>query len=393
MENIKFNRNEIAGSFGDLGLFVPIVAALVILNGINATVVLFSAGILYIASGLYFRVPMPVQPLKAVASIAIALGATPQVISASGLWMGIILALIAVTPAATHLSRIFSRPVVRGIQLAIGIFLIRAGYGLLMKKQLFINQETDGIFSGAGVNILLALAAILIIFLFRKDKRIPACLLVLGLGLVAGVALGGLTQFAGIAVRPESFDFAIPSVKDLYIALVLLVLPQVPMTLANSIIATSDISVRYFGKKAKRVTPRRLLTSLSVTNLCISLFGGIPVCHGAGGMTAHYRFGARTAGSNIIIGTFLIFLSLVFGRYAIAILALIPSAIYAVLMIYLGIQHALLISDLLRKEYFFVPVSMGTVALFSSNLALTIGFGYLVEFLYKKSMVLLPRDA
>lgn len=381
MKNFAFNRNELAGSLGDLGLFVPIVAALVILNGVNISVILLSFGLLYIFSGLYFKIPIPVQPFKAVASIAIAMSLAPKIISASGLIMGLALAIIAITPISKYLAKIFSKPVIRGIQLAIGLFLIKAGYILLTGKQFFLNQRANLFFNNLYISLLIGIIVVALLVLFRKNRRIPAALVVISFGLIIGLSVSFLPT--NLSFGPQPFSFAFPSAQDFYLALMLLVLPQLPMTLANSVIATNDVSKKYFGDKAKRVSPRSLLGSLSAANLTFGWFGAIPLCHGAGGMTAHYTFGSRTAGSNIIIGSLFVILGLAFGNYAIAILSLIPAPVYAVLLFYLGLQHALLITDLVQKKSYIISIGMGALALLTQNLILAIGIGYTLDLIFR----------
>lgn len=293
MKHFSFNRSELAGSVGDLGLFVPIVAALIVLNGMNATLILLSAGLLYVITGLYFKIPFPVQPLKAVASIAIALSLAPKVTSAAGLWMGVILAVIAITPLANKLGYVFSKPVIRGIQVAIGIFLLKASYELLTKTNFFVTQENTATAS-ANLNVLLFFSVIILILVFRNNFKIPASLAALVFGLIVGIVYGGLKQLYSIEIGPQPLAVAVPSAGDFYTALVVLVIPQLPMTLANSVIATRDVAKKYFGKRAHKVTPRALLTSISAANISFGFFGAMPLCHGAGGMTSHYRFGART---------------------------------------------------------------------------------------------------
>jgi len=82
---LRFDAQELSGGLGDIGVMAPIVATLIISNGFNATSVLFVFGVTYLVTGLYFRIPVPVQPLKAMAAIAIAQGLSPEVVSAAGL--------------------------------------------------------------------------------------------------------------------------------------------------------------------------------------------------------------------------------------------------------------------------------------------------------------------
>jgi SulP family sulfate permease len=170
---------------------------------------------------------------------------------------------------------------------------------------------------------------------------------------------------------PELLPFGFPTVPDFTFALLILVLPQIPMTLGNAVIANADLSREYFGKDSKKVTYRALCVSMSLANFLSFLVGGMPLCHGAGGLAAHYRFGARTAGSNLMIGVIFVVLALFLGIHALAVVYLVPMAVLGVLLVFAGSQLALTIIDMRqRKDLFVVLLMLGiTVA---SNLA--VGF-------------------
>lgn len=379
MQSFAFDRNELAGALGDIGVFVPIVAALVTFNGVNATMALVVAGLLYAASGIYFKVPVPVQPLKAVAAIAIASGVGPSVLSAAGIWMGAILVLLAVTGLADSIERLLSRPVIRGIQLALGLTLVKAGYELMMKKQ-FLIGGTKLTFSAFGhalpVGLLAGIAGIAIILVFKTSKRWPASLIVIGLGALVGLFLGGYERLASLQVGMSPWQSALPGRADFLLALTLLVIPQIPLTLANSIAATATTASAYFGRKAHRVTPKALSLSLGAANTLSGLMGGMPLCHGAGGMTAHYKFGARSGGANLIIGMLLVLLGLLFGRSAVTLMSLVPFSIYGILLMYLGLEHALLIADSVEdKHHLFIALAIGALSAASGNLFVAVMAG------------------
>jgi SulP family sulfate permease len=112
----------------------------------------------------------------------------------------------------------------------------------------------------------------------------------------------------------------------------------------------------------------------------------MPLCHGAGGLAAHYRFGARTAGSNLIIGLIFLLLSVFFGMHALSILYLLPMSILGVLLIFAGIQLALTIIDLRGRRDFFVAFTMLGITL-ASNLAVGFIVGIFVGFLFKSKKI------
>ena len=113
MRGMRWSWREVAGAFGDLGVLVPIAVALIVVNGLSATAVLLPAGILYVVSGLVYRVPVPVQPLKAFGAIAIAQGLGSDVIAAGALLMGVIFVVLGVTGLLDRAARWVPQPVIR----------------------------------------------------------------------------------------------------------------------------------------------------------------------------------------------------------------------------------------------------------------------------------------
>ncbi|MFO8049774.1 MAG: putative sulfate/molybdate transporter, partial [Desulfosudaceae bacterium] len=87
-----------------------------------------------------------------------------------------------------------------------------------------------------------------------------------------------------------------------------------------------------------------------------------------GGLAAHYRFGARTAGSNLMIGLIFAVLAIVLGENIISVLNLLPMAILGVLLVFAGSQLSLTVMDLsTRKDYFVATLILGITL--ASNLA------------------------
>src|SRR5215211_3772609 len=191
----RLNRHELAGGLGDAGLFIPIAVALVTVNGLGATAAFGGAGLVYLLTALYFRVPVPVQPLKAFAAAAIALELKPDVIAAGALLMSIAMALLALTGAADWLAKRFPVVLVRGIQASVALLLVKAGVELAERG----NWEGLPHVSQA-TSLALAIAACLALFLLA-DRRLPGSLLVLGLGFAGGLALAGMPE--GVGIGPQ----------------------------------------------------------------------------------------------------------------------------------------------------------------------------------------------
>lgn len=306
---------EFSGSFGDLGTFLPIACGLISLNGVNGAALFFTAGALYIISGLYFRLPVPVQPLKATSALAMAVGASASSISLVCFFMAGALLVIKFLNVDKLMARLFTRPIIRGIQLGLAVILIKSGLKL--------------IFSISGQS------------LFSPMNN----------------SLGWYQVFFW------------------------LFLPQLPLTLANSIYATADTARSYFKDKADRVKPKALLYSLSAANVFSGFIGGIPLCHGSSGITAHYRFGARSGLCGVITGTLFILIAVAFKLGAGNVLRTIPLWLLGMSLVYIGTRHGLLIKDImyLRKELS-VAVFIGLYTLFFGNLAIAFSLGIFFHF-------------
>ena len=367
---LKYSRSEFTGAFADLGVLAPIFIASVAINGINPAAFLAIAGLLYISSGIYYRVPMPVQPLKAIAAIAIVSGVGAEVISAAALLMSVILLLLALTGLAKQLSRLFSPPVIRGIQFGVGLMLMSSGLKL-------ITESGTGSGWAAGtpvVNTILVVVTILavlgfLIFSIRNKFRVSyvfAAIVVIAVGIVLLRANTARLSF----FPAPGISFLLPSIANFKTAIWMLVLPQIPLTLGNAVIATKDTAGRYFENRSRRVTERALCFSMGITNLLAGLACGMPLCHGSGGMTAHYAFGARTGGSSVIIGTVCLLLAVTFGASAVEVLRMVPFPVFGVMLFYVGLKHAFLIKDLAKKSDLALAIAIGIAGLLTKNLSL-----------------------
>ena len=222
------------------------------------------------------------------------------------------------------------------------------------------------------VSLLLAIASGLVLLLFLKKRGLPPSLVILSLGVVVGLAWGSFPGLSTIRLGLSFPSLSLPSLADLSTALMVLVIPQMPLTLANAVFATASTAKTYFGPEARRVTPRALLTTMGIANLAAGLIGGVPVCHGSGGLTAHYRFGARTGGAPLMIGVLFIGLAVAVDGNALPILSLIPYSVLGVLTIFVGVRHSLLVTDMRNLPDILIVAIIAAVALITTNLA--IGF-------------------
>ena len=378
ISSYKFNRLEFAGSLGDLGTLLPLAIGLILINGLNPTGLFLSVGLLYILSGSYYGVPVPVQPMKVIGAYSIATAMTASQITASGLLIGGILLVIGATGAITFIGRYIPKSVVRGVQLSTGILLMVQGIKFMLgtSKLQLLQQSAEPflVLDSVGqlpIGIIIGTAGGLLTLLLLDNKKIPAGLVLVFGGLALGLIFGDhetLNKIKPGIYSPQFLPLGWPTGADFTFALFALVMPQIPMTLGNAVIAYADLSKDYFDEHSAKVTYPAACISMGLANLLSSFIGGMPLCHGAGGLAAHYRFGARTGGSNLIIGLIFILLAVFLGPYTLSAANLIPMSILGVLLLFAGSQLGLTIIDLQgRKEFFVILVILGITL--ASNLA------------------------
>jgi MFS superfamily sulfate permease-like transporter len=365
----KLTRSEISGAFADLGLLVPLEAALIAINGLNPTSTLLGVGIVYIVAGWFFDLPMPVQPLKALAAIAIARELSPDVIAAGALLMSLSLALLAFTGLIDRLYAVVPQPVVRGIQLGLAYVLIRGAFELMAKPLSPSDPAPQVAFGDLSVPamIVLAPAVVALILFLVRTPLVPASLAVLATGVGVGLYLGRWDGAAAFGPAPMAVN--VPNAEAFGTAAAVLLTAQLPLTLANSVISTADASKRYFPQAAK-ATPRNLSISIALGNIWAGFFGGLPVCHGSGGLTAHYRLGARTPAATALLGVVLIVIALGFGQGAQSIRTLVPLPFFGMLLLFVGIQHIVLALGVeKRSDLAFVGLAGVLAVALDGNLA------------------------
>jgi len=364
----RVGLGEASGAVADLGVLVPLAAALILVNRLDAGAVLLCAGLLYLASGLWFRIPFPVQPFKAVTAIAVAEGLAPGVIHAAGLEMGGLLLLLAIGGLANTVARIFTRPVIRALQLGVGILLAISSYKLVAKP--------PDVFSGvpaAPWPIVLAAATFAATMWAVHTRRHGLALAALAAGVIA-TAASSHPQLTAPALHLPSVG--LPTASMFGTAFWLLVIPQFPLTFGNAVVATDDLAHQYFGDAARRVTPSRICISDGLGNMTSGLLGGMPMCHGAGGLTAHAKLGARTAGMNVLLGGTLVVIGLFFAAQVPVILGLLPVWALAAFLGYAGLRHAVLVTDL-RGASLAIALVSGMAGALLGNLAITAGLALL----------------
>jgi SulP family sulfate permease len=359
--SFRFDWTELAGALGDLGVLVPIAVALIVKNGLTPTAVLLPAGLLYVVAGLLYRLPVPVQPLKAFGAIAIAHGFGAEDIAAGALLMGAIFVALGASGLLDWVAKVFPQPIIRGIQLSVGLLFCQLAWKLVSATPKAFTDHRHSVW-WLGV----ATAGVIAAALLLRGRKIT--LVFLAIAAVAMVlSFHGSLRYGPSALHTPHLSWTVFSA-----AAVALVLPQFPLSFANSCLATADTARAYFGDvAAERVRPGRLAMTLGVANLFAGAISGMPVCHGAGGMTAHRSFGARSGGAPIMLGSVLIALALAVGATLTAALAGFPVPILAGLLAVAGLLHIRLLKDIRGPWNWAVAIAVGVVG-FLSNLAVAL---------------------
>lgn len=384
--NMRFDRMELAGSLGDLGTLLPLAVGMIMINGLDAQGLFLAVGLFYLVAGGYFRVPVAVQPMKVIGAYGVATGIAAVDIQAAGLLMGVFLLVVGVSNLIAPIVRYMPKNVIRGVQMATGALLASKGIAFIVGDSAF--QQAQGAaepflavqsLGPLPLGIATGLVFGVLTFVLLENRKAPAALVVVLGGVLVGVLCGGAREasFSLGLHLPHLLPFGIPDWASLGVVLFALVLPQLPMTMGNAVIANADLSADYFKEQSARVTPKALCISMGLANLGALLFGGMPMCHGAGGLAAHYRFGARTSGSNMIIGAAFVLLALVLGPGVLDAVQLLPLGVLGVLLLFAGIQLCLTMTDMQSRRDLFVIFFMLAVTL-ASNLAVAFGLGIAV---------------
>lgn len=307
-ERFIFGLRELSGALGDLGTLLPLMLGTIAVVGLAPTPVLLGFAVFYIATAFYYRLPIPVQPMKAVAAVLLTAGITPAGLAASGAMIGLVLLVLGLTGWITRLARLVPQSVLAGLQLGLGLALALVSLDLMATAPVI-----------AIVTLGLLLASLL-------APKYPAALIALA------VAIGLAQVLDGPGVELPTMTSAIgsmpsfPSFEEFERAFSLFVLPQLSLTFTNAVLLTALVAADYFGERAGHVTPARLSITSGLANLLLTPFGALPMCHGAGGLAAHYRFGARSGAAPLVLGLALFAFALLPGGVGPMALAAIPAA-------------------------------------------------------------------
>ncbi len=354
IKSFEFNLRELAGSMGDFGTLFPLAIGYIVVCGLNPAGFLVMMGITNIITGLIFRLPMPIEPMKIIAIVAIAQHWTPSMVYASGFGMGIIWIILALTGIIDWIAKVTPNSVIRGIQITLGILLAMEAYKMISTWW------------------MIGIVSIIIVLLLRQNRYAPAAIVLMVIGIVIMLFKGQFVQISSPMLAFPTFTSF--SLKEVWQTLLLAGFAQVPLTATNATIATSSLIKTYWPKRD--VTARQLAWNQGIMNVILPFVGGMPTCHGAGGLAGQYYFGARTGGTNIIEGLIEIAMGLFLSASIASLFVVFPRAIIGAMMFMIGIELIKFVKDVRPGKDMVPMVSTVIVALISNMF-----FGFLAGIL------------
>ena len=396
---------EASGSLGDLGTFLPLLVGLTVESGLDVGTTLIVTGVYNLVTAICFDVPMPVQPMKTIAAVALSDDAvTVSQIVAAGAFVSATVFFLGATGLIDTFNRVVPRAVVHGMQIGLGMLLcVRA-----FKMAVFDDSGDSNVRALLGADGLLVAAAALALAVFggarktfstrsrcvpsrcdedederperpeRPDRRsvdertlsssrsivsirsvenerpetdvengcpetttatrltspspspsTPPTAIAL---VLAGLALsatrpGSLSSLRVGPTTPKPVTF---TADDWATGIVKAGLPQLPLTTLNSVVAVCALSKELFPDRP--AAPTRVATSVGAMNLAGAAIGVMPCCHGAGGLAAHYHFGARRGAATAFLGLCKLTLGALFGGSLLTLLRAFPKTVLGVML-------------------------------------------------------------
>lgn len=360
---------EVSGALGDLGTFLPHIIGAITVVGMGPAGILVTFGAFYALTGAFYGLPIAVQPMKAASAAVLIEPMDPHAIAGAGIVIGLFFLVVGVTGLVEKLARIIPLTVASGLQLGLGLSLGALGI------RMFADHPWIGIFMSGFILVLL------------RFKRVPAALVAVVVGVALGQVLGVAPPFPDIEFGIHLPALVIPTWEQIVHGTQYAVLPQIPLTLTNAIIVTAAVTRQLFPKEVHNVNERNLSITTGIGNLLAAPFGGYPMCHGAGGVTGHYRFGARTATAPVLIGGVFIAMGLFLGDTGFQLLKTIPDAVLGALLLFSGIDLALSAKPQQYKDAdLFLVLLMAAIGV-ASNPAAAFAVGLPLAYMLRRGWV------
>ncbi|KAL8537123.1 hypothetical protein ACS0TY_012342 [Phlomoides rotata] len=398
----KSKLAELNGAMGDLGTYIPIVLALTLAKNLDLGTTLIFTGIYNFVTGAIYGVPMPVQPMKSIAAEAISNPSfgIPEVMAA-GICTGGILFLLGVTGLMKLAYKLIPISVVRGIQLAQGLSFAMSAVKYIRNEQNFAKSKSTGERQWLGLDgLLLALICACFIIIVtgaghENDDResdcesvrgnliatsLPSAFIIFLLGVILAI-IRGPKAVRNFKFGPSSMQVMKISKHEWKQGFIKGTIPQLPLSILNSVIAVCKLSTDLFPEK--EVSATSVSITVGLMNLIGCWFGAMPCCHGAGGLAGQYKFGGRSGGCVALLGAAKLVLGVVLGSSLVKMLEQFPVGVLGVLLLFAGIELAMCARDMNSKEEALVMLVCTAVSLVGSSAALGFLCGMVVHLLLR----------
>ena len=360
----KFSLREFGGAFGDWGTLIPFIIGYVSIVGFNPAGIFLCLGITNIILGIKYNLPLPVQPQKTIGTVALSQRWHPSLVISTGFGTGIIWTVLGFSKKLNSIVKRVPIVAVRGIQLGLGLIL---GWAAIL---LFYE------------NIFLGIISMVIIIILINNKKIPSAIILMFMGFFIIFYMGAVV-ISDIIFKTPEFTFYIPNLEELLIGMLLAGIAQLFLTLTNVMIATVSLVKDLFPEKEDVIDANSLAFNMGAMNLINPFIGGIPLCHGSGGLTAQYAFGARSGGSMIFEGILEIILGLFFSHLLFLLFTTFPKAILGAMLLY----TAFLLGRIAFKEFNLRAIPIIIIsAILCFIINITVGFivGLVLYLIFKK---------
>ncbi|KAK9673535.1 hypothetical protein RND81_12G173800 [Saponaria officinalis] len=418
--SFKSKWGELNGAMGDLGTFIPIILALTLARNLDLGTTLIFAGIYNILTGAIYGVPMPVQPMKSIAAVAISNPdfGVPEIMAA-GICTGGILLILGVTQLMQLVYWLVPLSVVRGIQLSQGLAFAISAVKYIRTEQNFVKSKSLGDRPWLGLDgLLLAIFCACFIILvsgggnerknnnggcdlgdnnfeidgMNNNKRVkmglrrilyalPSAFIIFILGVILSIVRGPKEVGKGFKFGPSSIKIVRISKQSWKHGFIKGTIPQLPLSVLNSVIAVCKLSSDLFPDRD--FTATSLSVTVGMMNVVGCWFGAVPTCHGAGGLAGQYKFGGRSGGCVALLGAAKLIIGVVLGSSVVKILDQFPVGVLGVLLLFAGLELAMACRDMNSKEESFVMLLVTAVSLVESGASLGFLCGIVTHFLFK----------
>jgi len=352
--SVEFSTREVTGALGDSITVLPLLVALGATTSVSLPHVLVGFGLFQLVWGIHYGMPLSVEPMKALVGLAIVGSLSYPELAAAGVLAGVVLLIVGQLGLVGRLQQVVGEPVVRGVQFAVALLLLEAAVDL---------SVGDPTIAVAAVFLVAALTVV--------GYGRSSVLVVLGIGGVVAVTVAGMPtpRVPELAVFPAGTPTMTVGALEGTLA-------QLGMTIGNAAIATALLCGDLYDRD---ISVDSLSTSMGVTCLAAIPIGGIPMCHGSGGLAGKYAFGARTAGANVILGVGYLALALVATG---ALLAAFPMAILGALLAVVALELGrAAFAPLSQRRAIALAVGVGVVSLLS-NVGIAFVLGAVVWYLF-----------